>query len=230
MKPDFSIVIPAYNEEKYIQETLEAIFHSDFSGLYEVIIVCNGCTDATAEIAEKLGAKVFTVGSKGTPEAMNFGASQAKAETLIFLDADTLVSQNLLQDVAIARMQGYIGGRTVIRWSGNSLLAKLSPIVSYVHKHKWGGFCFIDKKLFDLIGGYRSGVIYGFDSDLSLRTEKKGKKAFLNKSYVISSNRRFEKEGWITHLLLAIKRYYIDTRIFHKGLKTEKEIEYINYR
>src|SRR5579872_3914563 len=177
MKPDISIIIPAYNEGKYISTTLQAIQKSIFSGQYEIIVVCNGCTDNTPEIAKKYGARVFILSDKGTPEAMNYGAKQAQADVLTFLDADTLISNNLLQQVLSAHEQGYIGGRTVIRWSGDSIFANMSGIISYVHKHKWGGFCFIDKKLFQLIGGYKTSVKYGFDFDLSHRAQRNGKTA-----------------------------------------------------
>lgn len=230
MKPDISIIIPAYNEEKYIGATLASVQVSKFLGTYEVIVVCNGCTDNTPKIAEKYGARVFIVSTKGTPEALNFGAQQAQGDTLAFLDADTLVSKKLLQNVITARKQGYMSGRTVVYWSGDSLLAKMSGIISYVHKHKWGGFCFIDKDLFTQIGGYKTGVAYGFDFDLSHRAQKMGKSAFLNKSYVLSSNRRFEKEGWLNHLWLATKRYYIDERLFHRGVKSQENIEYKDHR
>lgn len=230
MKPDISIIIPAYNEENYIATTLESIHKSAFLGTYEVIVVCNGCTDSTARIAEGMGARVFTMSAKGAPEAMNYGAQQAKADILAFLDADTTMSSHLLRDVLDARMRGYVGGRTVVRWSGESLVAKMSRIVSYVHKHKWGGFCFLDRELFNKIGGYATGAKYGFDFDLSHRAQREGKSAFLRKSYVVTSNRRFEKEGWLKHLWLASKRYYIDERLLRAGVKHGKHIEYEDYR
>ena len=147
MKPDISIIVPAYNEEALIGNTLKSIFDSDFSGTYEVIVVCNGCTDRTAEVAKATSAKVFDLQTKGAPDAANFGAKQAQGQTLAFLDADTIVSKNLLTEVKKARDKKYVGGRTVVRWKGDSLIAKIFSLVSYVHIHKWGGFCFVDKNV-----------------------------------------------------------------------------------
>lgn len=230
MKTDISIIIPAYNEESFIGDTLKSVFSSDFIGTYEVIVVCNGCTDKTAEIAGKTDAKVFNAPTKGAPEAANFGAKQAEGKTLAFLDADSVISKNLLEEVSKAVNKNYIGGRTVVRWQGESLVAKIFSLVSYVHVHKWGGFCFVNKNIFDEVGGYKTGAKYGFDFDLAKRVSHRRKVALLHKSYIITSDRRFAKEGWWKHMWLAIKRNLIDDKIFGKGVKSEKDITYEDHR
>ena len=230
MKPDISIIIPAYNEENFIGNTLKSVFDSDFTGTYEVLVICNGCTDKTAEIARKTSAKVFDTQIKGAPEAANYGAKQAEGKTLAFLDADSVISKNLLAEVSKAVNQKYIGGRTIVRWQGESLVAKIFSLVSYVHVHKWGGFCFVNKNIFDEVGGYRTGAKYGFDFDLAKRVSHGRKVTLLHKSYIITSDRRFAKEGWWKHMWLAIKRNLIDDKIFDKGIKSEKDIVYHDHR
>ena len=230
MKPDISIIIPAYNEENFIGDTLKSVFSSDFTGTYEVIVVCNGCTDKTAKVAEKTDAKVFNAPTKGAPEAANYGAKQAEGTTLAFLDADTVISENLLEEVLKAVKKKYIGGRTVVRWRGESLAAKLFSLVSYVHVHKWGGFCFVDKNIFNEIGGYRTGAKYGFDFDLAKRVARGRKVVLLHRSHVVTSDRRFAREGWWKHMWLAIKRNLIDDKILGKGVKSEEDIVYKDHR
>ena len=230
MKPDISIIIPAYNEENFIGNTLKSVFDSDFTGTYEVLVICNGCTDKTAQVARDAGAKVFDTQIKGAPEAANFGAKQAQGQTLAFLDADTIVSKNLLTEVKKARDKKYVGGRTVVRWEGESLIAKIFSLVSYVHIHKWGGFCFVDKNVFEEVGGYKVGAKYGFDFDLAQRVSRGRKVALLHKSYVLTSDRRFVEEGWWKHFWLAIKRNLIDEKIFSKGVKSENDIVYKDHR
>ena len=229
-RPDISIIIPAYNEEQLIGTTLKSIFDSDFSGTFELIVVCNGCTDKTPEVASAAGAKVLYAPTKGAADASNYGAKQSLAEVLVFLDADTIISKNLLAETMSAVQKGFVGGRTVVRWEGNSLTAKIFSLVSYVHVHKWGGFCFIKKTIFDEIGGYRSGAKYGFDFDLSQRASKGRKVTLLHKGYVLSSDRRFVKEGWWKHAWLAVKRYYVDDKILGKGVKSEEDIVYKDHR
>jgi len=89
---DYSVVIPAYNEEEYLPSTLRSLDKvlrkiPQFRG--EVIVVNNGSTDRTAQIAEQYGAKVVEETNRGIGRARNRGAAMAKGETLIFLDADT---------------------------------------------------------------------------------------------------------------------------------------------
>ncbi len=230
MKPDISIIIPAYNEEKLIGKTIRSIFDSNFSGTFEVIVVCNGCTDKTAEIALASGAKVLQAPSKGTADASNYGAGKSLAGILAFLDADTIVSKNLLSEVMEAIQKGFVGGRTVVRWEGKSLATKIFSLVSYIHVHKWGGFCFLKKSVFEEIGGYKSGAKYGFDFDLARRASKGRKVTLLHRSYVLTSDRRFTKEGWWKHIWLGIKRSVIDDKILRKGVKSEKDIIYEDHR
>jgi glycosyltransferase involved in cell wall biosynthesis len=231
MKTDtlISIIIPAYNEEKVIARTILSAREATASDNTEIIVVCNGCTDQTEQSAKDLGVRVYQSPEKGAAKASNYGAQFAKGKTLVFLDADTVIAHNLLVEVRKAVTGGCIGGRTVVRWEGSSLWSRLFSLVSYFHKYKWGGFCFVDKALFEDIGGYREGK-YGFDFDLAQRVARKGKTAFIWRSHVLTSARRFEKEGWFKHILLAGKRYYVDQKLRKKGVKIDSEIEYADIR
>src|SRR3989344_2284648 len=83
-----SIVIPAYNEEKYISKTLDSIKSQNLKN-YEIIVVCNGCTDKTSKIVRKYTNKVIEMKERNVMKAKNRGASISKYNKLIFLDADT---------------------------------------------------------------------------------------------------------------------------------------------
>ncbi|MBI2667834.1 glycosyltransferase [Candidatus Woesearchaeota archaeon] len=84
----FSIVIPAYNEEKYISSTLDSIKSQDFKD-YEIIVVCNGCTDKTFNIAKKYTKNAIELKERNVIKAKNKGASLSRYDKIIFLDADT---------------------------------------------------------------------------------------------------------------------------------------------
>ena len=94
-----SVIIPALNEEKYIEDTLKAIRNSDFKD-YETIVVANGCTDKTAEKAMKLADRIIVLKEKGASRARNEGAKKAKGDVFVFLDADTLVEKDTLGKIA----------------------------------------------------------------------------------------------------------------------------------
>ena len=79
-----SIVIPAYNEEKYISKTLDSIKSQNLKN-YEIIVVCNGCTDKTSKIVRKYTNKVIEMKERNVMKAKNRGASISKYNKLIFL-------------------------------------------------------------------------------------------------------------------------------------------------
>ena len=104
MKPYFSIVIPAFNEQDYIRATLEHLFNAvdkfiETGKESEVIVVDNASTDNTAKIARSLGARIVHENLPGIGRARNAGARASKGIFIIFLDADTLVSDNLLERI-----------------------------------------------------------------------------------------------------------------------------------
>lgn len=85
-----SIIIPAHNEEASIGQCLSVLLHDAKPGEFEVIVVCNGCTDGTAEAARAFGCMVrvieIEVGSKVI--AVNLGNKAARFHPRLYLDAD----------------------------------------------------------------------------------------------------------------------------------------------
>lgn len=82
-----SVVIPAFNEEKTVAEVVEAARNSDM--VTEVIVVDDGSTDSTAEVAENAGAKVIRhTSNRGKGAALRTGFKHSKGEIVAFVDAD----------------------------------------------------------------------------------------------------------------------------------------------
>ncbi|NQZ69946.1 MAG: glycosyltransferase, partial [Lentisphaeria bacterium] len=99
MTIDYSVIIPAYNEEKLLPDTLASLKEkmsdvTDYSG--EIIVVDNNSTDATAEVAKAAGAIVVFEEHRQIARARNAGGQIAKGRYLIFLDADTLPTDGLI--------------------------------------------------------------------------------------------------------------------------------------
>lgn len=83
----FSVIIPAHNEEKTIQKALESIRSQTFTN-YELIVVCDACTDKTKDIAEQYNAIVIEIDAHSSGVARNVGLEIAQGEWILFCDAD----------------------------------------------------------------------------------------------------------------------------------------------
>lgn len=94
-KKTISVVIPVKNEEKIIQECLNAITWVD-----EIIIIDNGSTDKTVEICKKAGCKVFSYPQKILiPALQNMGMKKATKDWILILDADVVVPKEAAEEI-----------------------------------------------------------------------------------------------------------------------------------
>src|SRR5207302_5709497 len=109
-----SVVIPAHNEERYLRKTLEALHRQNY-GWYEVIVVANGCTDHTAEVARNRCHRLIVLSQKSLGVSRNLGARMARGELLVFLDADTLLEPMTLRRIATDFMEQHAAG-TIRGW------------------------------------------------------------------------------------------------------------------
>jgi glycosyltransferase involved in cell wall biosynthesis len=95
-----SVIIPTYNRKDMLRETLDSLAGQTYpSGCFEVIIVDDGSTDGTVEIAEEVfpfALGYFQQSNQGDAEARNLGAQQSQADFLVFLDDDILVEPGYL--------------------------------------------------------------------------------------------------------------------------------------
>jgi glycosyltransferase involved in cell wall biosynthesis len=88
-QPLVSVIIPAYQAEAYLDEALKSVLAQDYDE-YEVILVDDGSTDRTAEIAEAHRVRVLRQANRGPAGARNAGVALARGEFLAILDADDL--------------------------------------------------------------------------------------------------------------------------------------------
>ncbi len=106
-----SIIIPAFNEEKYIKSTIKRLWEYDEDKLIkEIIVVDGGSTDATAEKAKSEGVIVVSSPEKGRASQMNYGASISTGQILYFLHADTIPPKGFAEDIITAINKGFSAG------------------------------------------------------------------------------------------------------------------------
>ena len=105
---NLSIVVPAYNEEEYLEATLDSILGSAArlcsrtDAYVEIIVVDNNSSDSPAAIALAKGALVIHEPSQSISRARNTGAHRAAADVLIFIDADVTIPPDLLEEIHAA--------------------------------------------------------------------------------------------------------------------------------
>ncbi|MGA7677404.1 MAG: polysaccharide deacetylase family protein [Dehalococcoidia bacterium] len=96
-----SVIIPALNEEKFLSDCLESLINQDYEGEYEIIVVDNGSTDNTANIARNFGAKVVPCSErKCVSYVRQVGADVACGDIIAQADADTVYPRDWLTRIA----------------------------------------------------------------------------------------------------------------------------------
>jgi peptidoglycan-N-acetylglucosamine deacetylase len=99
-QPFVSVIVPAYNEEKVIARTIEALLASSYPQ-FEIIVVDDGSLDRTSEVVREnfgstAGVRLFTRPNGGKAGALNFGMHQSQGEVVIGLDADTIFEKEAI--------------------------------------------------------------------------------------------------------------------------------------
>lgn len=105
-----SVIIPAYNEEDIIAETIKAVQAHGGQYISEILVVDGESTDRTVSEAENAGANVITAPRKGRAAQMNFGGKQATGDILYFLHADTVPPAGFADSIRRAILAGHEAG------------------------------------------------------------------------------------------------------------------------
>ncbi len=232
--PHISVVIPAINEEKYIKNVFAGLDAQTFRN-FEVIVVDGGSKDRTRDIAKK-HAKVIIEKRKGTGRARNAGAEIAKGEVLVFIDADTKPSEELLMsynkafdDDKVVAATGPIlplekDSRLAIRLGYSFVTKYILRIAMIFGRPSVVGSNFaVRKDAFDKAGGFDKKMMTYEDWDLSNRLKKFGKIAYLKEAIVKTSTRRVVRWGIVGYII-----FYIEDMIrYHLFKKTKSNYKQI---
>jgi glycosyltransferase involved in cell wall biosynthesis len=154
-----SFVIPAHNEEALIGGTVRAIRVAAARYSHEIIVVNDGSTDRTSDAASAESARVVTVNARQIAAVRNAGAAAATGDLLLFVDADTLVTREVVDEVVQAVGAGAIGGGSLVRLDrpvGRSVRAWVTAFswLSRTFRIAGGCFLFSSKEGFRAIGGF----------------------------------------------------------------------------
>jgi cellulose synthase/poly-beta-1,6-N-acetylglucosamine synthase-like glycosyltransferase len=210
-----SVVIPAFNEEAYLGETLAGLGRAAELLLKrggaptEIIVVDNDSTDSTAEVARVLGAAVVKESRRNIAAVRNTGARSARGDVLVFVDADTVVpDETLWRVVEVMGEPNCLGGAVDADYSPRRLTSKI-----YLRAWRVGGklsgiaqgatqFC--RREVFSALGGYDETLFMCEDVDFYWRLKRLARRRrasfkFIDDVCVATSPRRFDQWGvWRT--------------------------------
>lgn len=209
---NISIILPAYNEEKYIEQTLQAL-----KGRGEIIVVCNGCTDQTEDIAKKYADNVLVLKEKGVSKARNAGAAAATHNKMIFLDADILVDGAVLETIAACP---YTIGTSKVKANSSRILDKII-MWGKSQGHRLGfctGLIFCNKEIFEQAGRFEEHLSTKEDGRFLRRARTLGRYGIVD-AYVYNHMRRFHKKGYLPVMLFWIKEYFFKSKKDYESVR-----------
>lgn len=99
LKKQLSVIIPAWQAEKYIAEAINSVRNQKWDGAVELIVCNDGSTDRTAEIAGMPGVNLLSKARGGAASARNMGLKASEGEYIYFLDADDLAAEGALESL-----------------------------------------------------------------------------------------------------------------------------------
>ncbi len=220
--PSVSVLVPAYNEEKYIYRTLAALVVQDYPD-YEIIVTDNASSDRTAFVIQQFinqqpvaGVRITVVheSRKGTNYARESARQQASGTIIAQMDADCIPAPDWLrkgvkslikkrQRVAVTGPYDYFDGGSRMRFF--SLLSQriLYPFISDMVQMAGrgailiGGNAFIRAEILEKAGGYNTAfTFYGDDIELGKQLSRFGHVAYIPGLVQQSSSRRYKANGF----------------------------------
>ena len=206
-----SIIVPAYNEEKYIGLTLgslrraQQLLLSEKDTPAEIIVVDNDSTDTTASIALPLATEVIKESTHNVAKVRNVGAKRAKGDVLVFVDADVVVPERLLCRIHEAMSDVLcLGGAADTDYRPAKYSVKvylrLWRLVGKAAGMAQGATQFCRKDIYASLNGYDETLYMGEDVDFYWRLKRyakrhKGYVQFISDIQVSPSSRRFDE--WV---------------------------------
>jgi len=208
--PLVSVIIPAYNEERYLPALLTSLGNQSYSPI-EVIVVDNLSDDNTIKVAKEFGAKVMV---NPTPanvnKSRNIGASAARGEYLAFIDADTIPESNAILNSVTALQNGADLVYTNKCSTDDHLISIARVIVGWldpVNHTATGCYLMTNRDVFNSVSGFDESLnpMTSRQEDgkaLTARLVESGYNVVMLKgTYVGTSARRFHAEGYSTSSL-----------------------------
>ncbi len=228
-----SIIIPTYNEADGIGTLIQYLQEHGGNYVKEIIVSDGGSMDDTISIATAAGAIATLSPDKGRAAQMNHGASIATGSIFYFVHADTFPPVTYACDILAAINSGYAFGRYRTKFDSdkkillfNAWFTRFDLFICY------GGdqTLFMQRKLFDQIGGFNDSMRIMEDYDIVTRAKSTGARYKIFSSDALVSARKYDTNSW---LRVQTANYTI-IRMYKKGASqnemAQRYRELLNYR
>lgn len=223
-KIDVSVLIPSYNEEKYIGACLASIKRQKFSGTYEVILGDGDSKDNTAKIAKDYGCRVVKE-LWGTPSGGRYAAAKmARGRIFAITSADVELTEDWLSEIVkpFERDRNVSWGvGSVAPQDGNLLektgahilnvMASILNLIGLAYVNADNLVCRADA--YKKCGEFNPKLMTSEDTDLGMRLMKTGKFYYMPRAKVLISMRRIRKWGYLNFAVFHT-RNFLNTHIF----------------
>lgn len=227
MPPVISFIVPAYNEEQLLGHTLVSI-HKAAQGVgeaYEVIVVDDGSTDQTLLVAQRYGAQLVSVNHRQISATRNSGSQVASGDFFFFVDADTVVDQQIVQAALDCMRSGAVGGGAALKFDGVIPRYARIALPVIVVLFRWTGiatgcFLFCKKSAFLAVGGFDEAYFGAEEIVLSKALRRHGRFKVLRLSVTTSGRklRTFSDREWLSLVWKMLRRG-------HNGIKQRQGLE-----
>lgn len=219
-----SIIIPAYNEEKYLPKLLDCIKMQSYKD-YEVIVADANSKDKTRQIAKRYGCRIVNGGMPA--EGRNNGAKASKGDLLLFMDADAIIDRLFLENAVneikwknldVAAVYIYPDTNSFIYFVFLGIYNLLLFTTQLFSPHAVGSGIFCSRWLHNKVKGFDETVKLAEDADYVKRCGKIGKFRILNSAKACFSMRRYKQGKFKTALGLMGWELH---RIFFGEIRTD---------
>ena len=175
--PRVTVIVAAYNGERFLKETLESVFAQDFES-FEVVFVDDGSEDRTGEIAQSFPVRYVRQANQGLPAARNAGLAVARGDLVAFLDDDDVLPPTKLSaqvryldehpetGCVLGRQEWIFDGVEAPRMARDPVFGELGGIQLVT--------AMIRRRVLDDLGGFDPSYRYAEDRDLFIRMREHG--------------------------------------------------------